>query len=191
MAAKVFDDSKEEYVFKCRKYAESFDDMKENGIGILLHGTTGTGKTHIAVCIANYLFDTNSVRFTSLSMLFSGYYARSFELRDQWLNEFATCDLLIIDDFGVERITDGYYPIIFTLIDLRINAKKPMVVTTNKSIDDFESEIGTKEKRLATRILEGCYPIEVNGKNWRSEVIADRRVAMHDFFKCERGCKDD
>ena len=42
---------------KARGYAQNWDDFKKEGIGLLLFGNVGTGKSYAAGCIANALID--------------------------------------------------------------------------------------------------------------------------------------
>ena len=42
---------------KARGYAQNWDEFKKAGIGLLLFGTVGTGKSYSAGCIANALID--------------------------------------------------------------------------------------------------------------------------------------
>ena len=39
----------------CKSYAEKFDEIKERGTSMVFCGKTGTGKTHIASAIINYI----------------------------------------------------------------------------------------------------------------------------------------
>lgn len=40
-----------------KRYSDDFRDFKEEGRGLLLYGSVGTGKTYYAACIANALID--------------------------------------------------------------------------------------------------------------------------------------
>ena len=43
----------------------------------------------------------------------------------------STCDLLIIDDLGTELVTQYSESVVYTLLNNRINMRKPMIVSTN------------------------------------------------------------
>ena len=47
------------------------------------------------------------------------------------LKKVSECDLLIIDDFGAEKITDWVLEKVFLLIDTRYKTEKPLIITTN------------------------------------------------------------
>ena len=188
----TFDNSKLEYVQICKKYAENAEKMFNDGSGLLLYGDVGTGKTHLAVTIAAHIFDEHSIHFSNLQNLFVSYYAKSFEEREYWLRKYVNCDFLIIDDFGVENLTDSYYQILFSILNGRLLANRPIILTTNQGLESFKGNASIKESRLNSRILEVCYPVKVQGKNWRQEKSKDRHKTMSDFLKPknERGCQD-
>jgi DNA replication protein DnaC len=188
----TFENSKLEYVQICKKYAENSEKMFNDGSGLLLYGEVGTGKTHLSVTIAAHIFEEYSIHFSNLQNLFVSYYAKSFEEREYWLKKYVNCDFLIIDDFGVENLTDSYYQILFSIINGRILANRPIILTTNQSLEAFKGNASVKESRLNSRILEVCYPVKVHGKNWRQEKSKERHKAMSDFLKPknERGCQD-
>ena len=53
---------------KARGYAQNWDEFKKVGIGLLLFGNVGTGKSYAAGCIANALIDRlESVLFVGMS----------------------------------------------------------------------------------------------------------------------------
>ena len=47
------------------------------------------------------------------------------------LDKISECDLLIIDDFGAERVTDWVLEKVFLLIDVRYKSEKPIIISTN------------------------------------------------------------
>lgn len=159
----------------CRNYVKNFAHFYEKGKGLLLTGGVGTGKTFYATCIANALMDNlHPVLFTSIAR-----YIRDIERdfaskndRIEYLNKFA---LVVFDDFGVERSTQYTNELIFSLIDGRIRTGKPMIITTNITIDDFKEPNGIDNSRIYDRILSKCLPVIFTGKN-------RRRIAIkHDY----------
>ena len=47
------------------------------------------------------------------------------------------CSLLIIDDLGAERNTDYALEKVYNVIDSRVRADKPMILTTNLTFDEM------------------------------------------------------
>ena len=161
-----------------KKYTEKFIE-KGTTLGLFLHGRVGTGKTFASACIANELMARGK---TVLVMNFGLYLNK---IRRDWaeaerdvLDYVQNCDLLIIDDIGVEAVTDWMQDKLFTLIDTRYRAEKPMIVTTNLELDNSsltESQIENKlsvesrfNPRISDRISEMCYSFAVVGDSRRA-----------------------
>ena len=85
------------------------------------------------------------------------------------LKKVSECDLLIIDDFGAEKITDWVLEKVFLLIDTRYKTEKPLIITTNLEYRkdencDIEKIFG---RRIKDRINEMCYPLCFLGESRR------------------------
>ena len=87
-----------------------------------------------------------------------------------------TTRLLVLDDFGAERNTDFKAEQIFTVIDSRYSAKKPMIITTN--LTDFKTETDIRRKRVYDRIFEVCTPIKIDGESKRRAEGQRRRESI-------------
>ncbi len=146
-----------------KKYAENFAEFRETGKGLLLYGHNGTGKTFYASCIANALIDSGRkvlvTNFARLSNTIGGMYEGKQEYIDS-LNQFS---LLVIDDLGAERQSEYMQEMVFNIINARYCSGLPFIVTTNLSIDEISKPQDSGRARIYNRILERCYPIEVNG----------------------------
>lgn len=154
----------DQYVLRiCRNYVEHFDKMLATNAGLIFYGSPGTGKTFAAGCIANALMERRvPVLVTSIVRLTANMF-------DDDLNELLyrmnTARLLVLDDFGAERNTEFKAEQIFTVIDARYAAKKPMIITTN--LTDFKKESDVRRKRVYDRIFEVCTPIRMDGESKR------------------------
>ena len=89
--------------------------------------------------------------------------------KDDYLKSFRICDLLILDDFGMERRTDYAREQIFGIIDGRYLAKKPTIITTNLSLQELKDPCDITEKRIFDRILEMSIPVCFDGESLRLE----------------------
>lgn len=147
----------------CRNYVEHFDEMLANNAGLLFYGSPGTGKTFAASCIANALMEKRvPVLVTSIVRLTANMYDGNL---NELLSRMNTARLLVLDDFGAERNTEFKAEQIFTVIDARYAAKKPMIITTN--LTDFKTETDVRRRRVYDRIFEVCTPIKMDGESKR------------------------
>ena len=51
------DDGSNPYMKYAKQYVEHWDEVKKKGMGMLLWGDVGTGKSYMAACIANALLE--------------------------------------------------------------------------------------------------------------------------------------
>ncbi len=152
----------------CKKYVEMFSEMKK---GLLLIGSCGAGKTHLACAIGNELLDRGyTVRFCRATDIFErlrGSYSGSEESEYDIISEYKNCRLLIIDDVGVTAPSEWSKAILQSLIDDRINNERPTIMTTNLS----QEELGKKlDARTMDRITEGFYVVTTQAKSYRQEL---------------------
>lgn len=141
----------------CRNYVTYFGEMYQKGYGLILYGNVGTGKTFYSVCIANALMDMGmSIAVTSLAELSNRMSVNYGVNRNEILRCVESVDLLVLDDLGTERTTSTAMESIFSIINARYNANKPMIISTNLSLADLSNPKTVDESRLYSRILEKC-----------------------------------
>lgn len=95
-------------------------------------------------------------------------------MKEWYLNSFLACDLLILDDFGMERQTDYAREQVFNIIDGRYLAQKPLIVTTNLSLSELKHPKDIVEQRIFDRVLELCVPVCFDGESLRQENAKQR-----------------
>ena len=142
----------------CRQYAAEFDPAASGNI--LMTGGTGLGKTHLSLAIASELLEQGySVIYDAvnnlLHILNQEYFSRGNTESDT-LSVLLDCDLLILDDFGTEFETQFNRSMLYTLINSRINAGKPMILNTNLS---FPEEI---QAHYGDRVLSRLFSATVH-----------------------------
>lgn len=153
---------------KARRYAECWPRMRENGIGLMLFGPVGTGKSYAAGCIANALIDGgHSVRFLGLSDAVNRMQGLSGGEREGYLSDLLKPELLILDDLGAERSTSFGKEQVFDVVNKRTLSGKPLIVTTNIALRAMQQAEDVQEKRIYDRILEVCVPIRFEGESFR------------------------
>ena len=162
------DDGTVPMLAEARNYVEHWAEMRQNGMGLLFWGLPGNGKTFAAACIANALCETmKDVRMVTLAAVLNRLPAMSAEDKLYYLQSLKNCDLLILDDFGMERRTDYAREQVFNLIDGRYLSGRPLIVTTNLSLQDLKDPADMTEQRIFDRILERCVPICFDGPSLR------------------------
>lgn len=158
-------------LLKAKNYAENFGKFYPKGIGLLLFGYVGTGKTYAAGCIANALIDElHSVSFISVSDAVCSIQGRFGIDREEYLNSLLRPELLILDDLGSERSTSYGREQIFSIVDKRILSGKPLIVTTNIPLKLMKESRDISDRRIYDRILSVCLPLCFEGRNFRAEI---------------------
>ena len=150
-------------------YIMNFETHLENGTNLLLLGTFGTGKTHVAASIRNELVNRNyKVYFISfpnyLDAIKSDFNNKSDTDEQYKVKRMVQeCELLIIDDIGANRLTGFAIDELFRLADAR--SGKCTIYTTNMNESDFERNYDLE--RVYSRMLENTKLLKVVGKDYR------------------------
>ena len=156
-----------------RRYADGFYQMRQQNIGLLLHGPVGTGKTFYAACIANALLEKEvSVKMTNFTRIINDMQS-TFDGRQEYLDSLNQNNLLIIDDLGVERESEYMQEQVYNIIDARYRAGRPLIVTTNISLEEIKNPKNVQRQRIYDRVLELCLPVTVEGTSRRRRAVID------------------
>lgn len=159
---------------KVRRYADCWEQMRADGIGLLLFGAVGTGKSYAAGSLANQLLDEgHSVRFVGLSDVVNRMQGLSGGEREAYLGTLLQPELLILDDLGAERSTSFGREQVFDVVNKRTLSGKPMIVTTNLPLKVLQQAEEIQEKRIYDRILEVCVPVRFEGESFRRAGAAE------------------
>ena len=153
---------------KAREYVAQWDKMKSMSMGLLIWGNVGTGKTFAAGCIANALIDKGvPVLMTNFSRILNSLTGMFSEGRNEFIDGFNKYELLIIDDLGIERNSEFALEQVYNIVDGRYRSKKPLIVTTNLTLDELKRPPELARRRIYDRILERCIPLRINNGNIR------------------------
>lgn len=132
----------------CRKYAESFPEVRQRGTSIVMTGGPGTGKTHLACAIANAVIasDLVSVRFRTVSELMrrikDTYRKDSPRTESDVIEAYTWLDLLIVDEIGVQVGSDHEKLLLFDILNGRYQNLRPTILLSNLSAGDLETYLG-------------------------------------------------
>ena len=156
-----------------RKYADNFDEFRKSGKGLVFYGDVGTGKTFAAACIANALIDKGiPVLMTSFPRIANTVQGLNTD-RQAYYDSFQSYPLLILDDLAAERKTEYMQEIVYNVINNRCESKLPMIVTSNLTATDLKNPTDEINKRIFSRLLDCCHPIEVKGNDRRKQHLKD------------------
>ena len=139
-----------------KEYVQYFDNtMRPNGLGVLMFGGVGTGKTFMACCIANALTDSGRrCRVTSFADIVTEL--EDFKGRQTVLKRLTGYDLVVLDDLGTERQSGYMAERVFTIIDALYKANTPLIVTTNLTMSEMSDNTDINRNRVYDRIKERC-----------------------------------
>ena len=138
----------------CRSYAASFPKVEGS---LLLHGDSGLGKTFISACIAREVVQKGySVFYDTAVSVFSAFEIQQFsrntaegDAAAEKVRRMLDCDLMILDDLGTEVPTPMVQSALYTLINTRCTAGRPIIINTTVFPEDLSSRYGAS---VASRI---------------------------------------
>jgi DNA replication protein DnaC len=156
-----------------REFCERVDERLDEGSGLWIQGTPGTGKTTLAMLVSRAALDAGR---TAAIYSLPGLLARIRRTFDAeagedsyftFFNRLVSVDLLHIDDLGAEHRTDWVLEQLYAIIDRRYSDRRSIVVTTNLSEPELREQLG---ERTVSRLIEICGdPLELVGSDKRVE----------------------
>ena len=158
--------------------AKKVRNIVDLGYSLVLSGTPGLGKTHLAVASILYMMR----RFNDSKPLFLSAPALFVELRDRIRNNvteksiidrYLTVPLLVIDDLGVERKTDSSVETFYSIVDGRSRSNRQLIVTSELSMDEIGEIYGD---RLSSRLCGMGEYIRMQGDDYRMKIQQERNV---------------
>jgi DNA replication protein DnaC len=141
--------------------------------GLYLYGKSGVGKTIFSCFYLLGLLKTQSdlnkmffINTTDLLFKFkASYIHRSDETETELIEKYSKAKLLILDDFGIDKITDWSFQMLYVLINNRYENMLPTIFTSNHDLDEMTAKLG--DNRITSRIQESCEIVKMDGKNYR------------------------
>lgn len=152
-----------------RAYAEEFDRSSES---LMLFGNAGLGKTHAALAIAGIVLEKDfDVIYVSSPDFFSKLEALHFGAdpggeEETLLQIAAGADLLILDDLGTEFNSNFFLSTLYSLLNNRLGAHLPTIVTTNITDGALLEKLYTE--KISSR-LSAFVPCLFAGQDIRSQ----------------------
>lgn len=123
---------------------------------LILTGKVGTGKTMLANCTINALFKSKKVKVIKLQDMLrkikGSYQQGANYTEEEAIENYASYDLLILDEVGVSRDTDNDKILIFDVLDGRYQSMLPTMIISNLNIDGIKETLG---ERVVDRLRDG------------------------------------
>lgn len=177
---KTFDDFKVSNVnADAFELMQSFSDVSATE-GLYIWGECGTGKTLLASVAAQVLLGRDkTVCFGEVPVLL-GEIKRTFDRQtlsydapteEQVIRKFINCDVLFLDDIGTGKMSEWHVNMLYTLINERYNAERPIIVTSNYDLNGLTKRLAQGDeiaaKRIVSRLHAMCNVVYSGSVDWR------------------------
>jgi DNA replication protein DnaC len=169
--------SQEDALALAKKYAEDYPAFPDDAInGILFMGTTGVGKTHLAVSILQEILVHKRMPalFVDLNDLYREIWA-SYGKREAGDTEYdimaplVEADFLLIDELGCLD-SPWAQDTLHYLVSQRYNEQRPTLCTTNYLDEPAPGEVPLERRigtRTRSRLHEMCRTVLIQGADFR------------------------
>jgi DNA replication protein DnaC len=172
-----------------RKFVEVYP-VDTAGKGLLFVGTTGLGKTHLAVGVLRRLITDRGARglfcdYRELLKKIQNSYNPQVQITElELLKPVFAAEVLVLDDLGAQKPNDWVWDTVALILNTRYNDEQTTIITTNypdqlagagfrtdpdgkkaaSSYDTLGDRIGN---RMRSRLAEMCIRVEMSGTDLR------------------------
>jgi DNA replication protein DnaC len=157
---------------------------------LVLLGGYGTGKTHLAAGIANYVVSYHRMQVyfavapDLLHYLRAAFAPGSEVTYDERFEQIRSVYLLVLDDLGAEQSTPWAVEKLYQIFNYRYNNRLPTVVTSNCDLDRLDP-------RICSRLCDPdlCRHVFLSSGDYRMRRMDPRFVGSE--YRRERGATRD
>lgn len=150
----------------------------ERAENVLLVGSPGVGKTHLAVAIGiEAVRAGREARFMDCARLVEDLQdAQARGILKKRLKYYAHSKLLVIDELGYLDIGEGGADLLFQLISTRYE-QRSTIITTNVGIGGWGKVFGddVAASAIADRVCHHCHVIKITGRSYRLKDLPRER----------------
>ena len=102
---------------------------------------------------------------------------------NEYISRLCSYPLLILDDFGMERGTEYGLEQVYSVIDSRYRSGKPLIATTNLTLEELQHPQDTPHARIYDRLTSMCAPVRFTGSNFRKETAQEKLERLKQLMK--------
>lgn len=142
----------------CKRYAKNWPAVLEAGKSLVLTGSCGTGKNHLAVSLAkniirNHLARVEITDVMRLTRTVKSTWRHNADVTEESvLDHYSSLDLLIIDEVGVQFGSPAEMTILHEIINARYESVLPTILITNLPCEQLKEFISD---RIFDRVTDG------------------------------------
>jgi DNA replication protein DnaC len=172
-----------------KRFVESYP-VETDGKGLLLTGSIGVGKTHLAVGILQALVTERGATGLFydyrdlLKQVQNSYNAQVRETELEVLRPVFDAEVLVLDELGAAKPTDWVWDTVAHILNTRYNDRRTTIITTNypnagplgvvggDAVGRLREEtLGDRiGERMRSRLQEMCVVVEMQGEDFRQKV---------------------
>ncbi|SNT09582.1 DNA replication protein DnaC [Granulicella rosea] len=178
---------------RARKFVDGYP-IETAGTGIILTGSIGVGKTHLAVGILQALVTERGATglFCDyrelLKQVQNSYNQRVQATELEILKPVFEAEVLVLDELGASKPTDWVWDTVAHILNTRYNDRRTTIITTNYANHPplgtelapsgnyarpavREETLGDRiGERMRSRLQEMCVVVEMHGEDFRQKV---------------------
>jgi DNA replication protein DnaC len=175
-------------LMQARQFVKAYP-FETSGNGLLLTGSIGVGKTHLAVGILQALVAERGAKglfydYRDLLKQVQNSYNRNVEATElEILRPVFEAEVLVLDELGASKPTDWVWDTVAHILNTRYNDRRTTIITTNyANLAPGSAETGVRAavreetlgdrigERMRSRLQEMCVLVEMQGDDFRQKV---------------------
>jgi DNA replication protein DnaC len=173
---------------QARNFVKAYP-FETNGNGLLLTGSIGVGKTHLAVGMLQAMVNERGAKglfydYRDLLKQIQNSYNRNVNVTElEILQPVFDAEVLVLDELGASKPTDWVWDTVAHILNTRYNDRRTTIITTNyANAGPLGMESGPRAsmreetlgdrigERMRSRLQEMCVVVEMQGEDFRQKV---------------------
>jgi DNA replication protein DnaC len=176
-------------LLQARNFVKTYP-LETDGKGLMLTGSIGVGKTHLAIGILQSLIAERGARglfydYRDLLKEVQNSYDRNNSLNErEVLAPVFEAEVLVLDELGAAKPTEWVWDTVAHILNTRYNDRRTTIITTNyanlaplgqevrgpRAVMREETLGDRVTERMRSRLMEMCVSIELTGEDFRQKV---------------------